>query len=237
MPLVRLSDELETETSGRILPHKAMVNLRELKEDIFQEAFKTEWEPDPEYSVFNQMDHSWYDSQRAEFVYKYRVLRAIAKVLEPKTITELGTCAGSAVDAYHAGFSGIKHYTGYDLFPVVIHEDTGQEWSTEERARLLLEDRGIEHDLIKGNLRNVKEVKGADLISVDAAHCYRDGYRDLRLAFHANPAPVFIHVDDAINEVGLAITDAVIDYGSDKIQQIHIDYVHGGGCLLYLQQK
>lgn len=211
-----------------------MVNLRELKEEIVQEAFRTPWEPDHEFSVFNQMDHSWYDAQRAEFVYKYNVLRAIAKAVKPTSITELGTCAGSAIDAYYAGYDGFKTYTGYDLFPVVIHEDTKQPWDTRERAKLLLENRGIDYELIKGNLRTFKEVKGADFISVDAAHCYRDGYRDLRLAFNATPRPRFIHVDDATGDVGLAITDAVMDYWEDGIQQVHLEYVHGGGELIYL---
>ena len=172
------------------------MDIQETRDKIVDIAKTTSWSPRHEFSVFNQMDHSFYDQRHEEFLYKYRVFYALCKVLQPKTLTELGTCAGSAIDAYAAGSDGLEFYAGYDVFPVLDHEDLGAGWDTYERAQALLKVLNLKSELFRGNLRETKSIKGADLIIVDAGHTYRDAYRDLCLALKADPAPRYVFFDD-----------------------------------------
>jgi hypothetical protein len=179
------------------------------------------------------MDHSFYDKLKPAFTYKYKIFRAIAKILNPSTITELGTCAGSAIDAYNDGADNLTFYQGYDIFSVVTHEDTGRAWDIMERAELVLSTRGVPHKLARVDLRTLSSVKSADLICVDAGHTYRDAYQDLRLAFRAKPRHVFL--DDYAYEVALAFEDIERGFMEQINATSQIDYICGGGLLIELK--
>lgn len=209
------------------------MTLHETRNQILSTARKTDWEPDHEYSVFNQYDHSFYDSQRGDFLWKYRVLFAVAAVLKPETLTELGVGAGSSFDAFNAG-NPIKDYTGYDLFPVVEHESTKENWSFLARASEVTGKRGVNARLVKGDLRNLKEVQGADLIFIDGGKGYRNSYRDLWLAFKATPRPKFILVDDYHGEQMPAFQDVEQDFDGLVKDVARLDYTCGGGLLVEL---
>lgn len=210
-------------------------SLYDQRNAIIKEAEASSWKPEHEFSVFHQMDHSFYDKQKSAFTYKYNIFRAIAKTLNPSTITELGTCAGSAIDAYNAGADALSFYQGYDIFPVLIHEDTGRDWDTYKRAKALLKARGLKHDLVKDNLRNLSSVKGADLVCVDAGHVYRDSYRDLKLAFTSSPTPKHIFLDDYVYDVALAFEDIERDFLHMISSIASLEYTCGGGLLIELK--
>lgn len=209
-----------------------METLFQNRSAILREARTTDWVPDHEFSVFNQMDHSFYDKHREEFVFKYRVFRAIAKVLKPATLTELGACAGSGFDAYNAGADPLKFYSGYDFFSVVKHEDDGEDWDIYERAKLVLKKRGVEHKLIKADLRSLASIEGADLVCIDAGHLYRDAYRDMKLAFESRPKPKHIFVDDFDGDVRLAFDDIQRDYIDNVADVVELPYYCGGGLVV-----
>ena len=209
------------------------MTLHEIRTQIIAAAKKTDWQPEHEFSVFNQYDHSFYDSQRRGFLWKYRIFFAVAAVLKPSTITELGTGAGSSFDAFNSG-NKLKGYTGYDMFPTVEHEDTKSSWSFHDRAREVTSKRQVPSKLIKADLRNLNEVEGADLIVIDAAQGYRNCYRDLKLAFNAKPRPKFILLDDYHGEQIAAFQDAEEDFAGMVKDVARLDYVCGGGLLVQL---
>ena len=74
------------------------MDIKELCQKISSVAEQDNWIPEEEYSVFNQWDKEYYRSQREEFTHKYRVFKAISSVLQPGSITELGTHGGSGAD-------------------------------------------------------------------------------------------------------------------------------------------
>ena len=212
------------------------MTLHEIRTQIIATAKTTEWQPEHEYSVFNQYDHSNYDSRRRDFLWKYRLLFALAAVLKPETLTELGTGAGSSFDAFNAG-NPLKFYTGYDLFPTVTHEDSKEKWSFHERASQVIGKRQVSARLVKADLRNITEIKGADLIVVDGAQGYRHCYRDLRLAFTATPRAKFIFLDDFEGEQIAAFQDAEEDFAGLIKDVARLDYVSGGGLLVELNAE
>lgn len=174
-----------------------------LNEKIQQEANTSDWMPEIKYSVFDQPDRDFYYRQEKAFIHKYKVFRAISKVLQPKIITELGTCAGASADAYLDGVNYKAFYNGYDICfpsaPLYIDGDNSI-------CKSLFKDREFKaYKLFKKDLRTLTKVEKADLVVVDAMHDYRNCYQDLNLALTANPKHILI--DDSIGDCIIQATN------------------------------
>lgn len=205
------------------------------KSEILDIVEKDNWIPPTEFSVFSQHDASFYEKQREAFINKYRNLKAIAEVLKPTSITELGSFAAYGLFAYWSGFEGVESYVGYDIFPQVEDEKTGIPWDIERAANRTAKATTVKCRFEKGDLRDLSSVEGSDLMVVDAAHEYRHAYRDLLLAFRSTPRSKVILVDDAAGEVGQAVDDIVLDYSEHVEDVIQIPYVYGGCALIFLK--
>ena len=89
--------------------------------------------------------------------------------------------------------------------------------------------------MTRTNTRDIEYLPQVDFVLVDAAHDYRNQYRDCVLALKANPK--WIYVDDIIGpEAALAVKDFQKDFNHlihsvDKIEQIN------GGCLITMKQS
>lgn len=188
-------------------------------EKIQQEANASDWIPETKYSVFAQPDKDFYYQQEKAFIHKYKVFRAISKVLQPKSITELGTCAGSSADAYLDGVGWKAFYNGYDAWwdaaPYYV-DGVKQDWNRHSICKSLFCDRGFKnYKLFKKDLRTLRKVEKADLAIVDAMHDYRNCYQDLNLALTASPKHIL--VDDSIGE---CIIEATNDWCADHNKMI-----------------
>jgi len=208
-----------------------------LNEKIQQEADLSDWMPEIKYSVFAQPDNEFYYSHEAGFIRKYKVFRAISKILQPESITELGTCAGASADAYLDGVGWKAFYNGYDAWwPAAPYYVDGveQDWDRYSICKSLFKDRKFKgYKLFKKDLRTLRKVEKADLAIVDAMHDYRNCYHDLNLALTAEPKHIL--VDDT---AGIEVMQAVEDWvylnackvkSMDKIEQIN------GACIITLK--
>lgn len=206
------------------------------------------WEPHPRYSVFTQFDKEYYLERRAAFLHKYRCFYAVSKTVSPRSVIELGVCAGSGADAYLSA-TPRAHYTGIDTFGEPFTEDDDSPWKILRRdddtpwkpydiTRRLLEERGFKSfDLVKANLRHLEKLPhAADLVVVDAAHDFDNEYADLRLALTAHPA--FIFVDDADDETQArpAVEKFLREDLEDRVKYtLPLDYI-GGGLIIRVKQ-
>lgn len=196
-----------------------------------------QWRPDPVYSVFTQFDQEYYISQKEAFLHKYACFYAVAKTIAPRSMIELGTCAGSSADAYLSGANNPR-YIGIDVFGVSTRHDDGSLWEPFEVASQLLTSRRFTNwRLIKEDLRAVERLpETADLVVVDAAHDFDNEYADLQLALTANP--IFIFVDDADDPQGAlpAIEKFLKEDLAGRVEYTyHIPYL-GGGMVIKLKQ-
>jgi hypothetical protein len=208
------------------------MDINELIERVVAVAEQDTWIPEEEYSVFNQWDKEYYCSQREEFTHKYRVFKAISSVLQPGSITELGTHGGSGADAYLSGVDYNASYTGYDTFGMA-HDKDGNEWPPADRCKLLFEARKFNrYNLIECDLRQIEKVAHADLAIVDAEHDYRNCYQDLLLCLESRPK--YIHIDDYPGQNNL-VHNAVEDFAKNYRENVagygYIPHVCGSGII------
>lgn len=225
------SKQLWQNTSGALDPEAAQEFKRALQRNVAQ----CTWKPHPLYSVFTQYDQEWYLAQEKAFQHKYRCFYAVSKTIAPKSIIELGTCAGASADAYLSAAPDAT-YIGLDVFGVNFRRDNNQEWDPYKIAEELFLAKGFKNwELVRGNLRLLKELPSpAELVVVDAAHDFENEYADLKLALSATPK--FIFVDDSDDENGAkpAIEKFLAEDLAGKIAfTVGVDYV-GGGLVIKL---
>jgi predicted O-methyltransferase YrrM len=194
------------------------------------------WEPHPLYSVFTQYDQDYYLLNKDAFARKYRCFYAVSKTILPRSIIELGTCAGSSADAYLSAAPRAK-YTGIDVFGENVRRDDKSPWKPYDIAIQLLRDRGFTNwQLIRTDLRRMHRLPSqADLVVVDAAHDFENEYADLKLALTAKPK--FIFVDDADDENGAkpAIEKFLQEDLHNRLKYTFPIHYTGGGLVIRLK--
>jgi len=203
---------------------------------IQAEADLSDWMPEIKYSVFNQPDKDFYYSKESCFLRKYKVFRAITKVLNPASIIELGTCAGSAADAYLSGVQYKSFYTGYDSWPMAApfyEKGIKKDWDRHSLCESLFADRNFkEYKLIKKDLRLLRKIEKAEFVAVDALHDYRNCYQDLNLALTARPKHIL--VDDSKGE---DVNNSIFDWCKDNRKFVktcdEIEHINGA-CVITL---
>jgi len=223
--------QLWQHTEGALNPDVA----RDFKEALENNLAECTWKPHPLYSVFTQYDQEWYVAHEEAFQRKYRCFYAVSKTIAPKSIIELGTCAGASADAYLSAAPDAT-FIGLDVFGVNFRKDNGLEWDPYKIAEELLYARGFKNwKLVRGDLRLLKELPGlAELVVVDAAHDFENEYADLQLALTANPS--FIFVDDSDDESGAkpAIEKFLAEDLKGRVAYtVGIPYI-GGGVVIKL---
>ncbi len=205
------------------------MNANEFREKFKIALASCDYNLDHPYSVFIQYDATYYLERKPDFVYKYKCLWAIAKVLQPRKIIELGCFAGAAAHAYlHASPESV--YVGYDRFPVCKYPD-GRPFAPISRflgATCLKRARPIIGDLRK----RASIHPPAELVVIDAAHDFTNVSADLALALTARPS--YILADDYVDDVR-KVMDAFL---SDPRVEWSVDFNYiGGGILVALKQK
>lgn len=225
------SKQLWQNTSGALNLEDAQEFKRALQNNVAQ----CTWKPHPLYSVFTQYDQEYYLEQENAFQHKYRCFYAVSKTIAPKSIIELGTCAGASADAYLSAAPDAS-YIGLDVFGVNFRRDNNREWDPYKVAEELFIAKGFKNwELVRGNLRLMNELPSpAELVVVDAAHDFENEYADLKLALTAKPK--FIFVDDSDDENGAkpAIEKFLAEDLAGKIAfTVGVAYV-GGGLVIKL---
>jgi len=201
-----------------------------LNDKIQAEADLSDWMPEIKYSVFSQPDKDFYYAQEQGFIRKYKVFRAASKILQPQSITELGTCAGAAADAYLHGVGWKAFYNGYDAWlPAAPYYVNGvqQNWDRFSICKRLFIDRSFkDYKLFKKDLRTLRKVTKAELVVVDAFHDYRNCYQDLNLALTARPKHIL--VDDSKGE---DVSNSIFDWCKDHQKFVkacdEIEHING----------
>jgi len=208
------------------------MDIKELCKQISSSAEQDTWIPDEEYSVFNQWDKEYYQSERENFTHKYRVFKSIASALQPSSIIELGIHGGSGADAYLTGVDYNATYVGYDNFGTA-HDADGNPWEPADRCKLLFQARKFErYDLVQCDLRQIEKVAHADLAVVDAMHDYRNCYQDLLLCLDSQPK--YIHIDDYPGELQFAVEDFARNFKENVVGYGYIPHVCGS-CIIEMK--
>lgn len=116
----------------------------------------------------------------------------VAKVLQPRTICEIGIGSGVAARAFLAA-APTAHYTGIDDGSKNLEENCG----VTDHTRKLLVARGYSHSLLfSDSLKLTKsQVPKVDLFHVDGAHDLEHANNDTKLAFESGSE--WILIDDA----------------------------------------
>ena len=213
-----------------------MKNEKTLNQIIQESAKADQWEAEERFTVFAQPDKAFYLPQKLFYIHKYQVLHALVKYLKPKSIVELGVCAGSGTNAMLSALDWECEYHGYDQWEHLPPNEIDGKLIYWDRFAIVNEifkaNNFKNFKLIRTNTRDIEELPKADFVLVDAAHDYRNQYRDCVLALNAEPR--WIYVDDLIGpDVSLAVEDFVKDYSSciesvEEIEQIN------KGCLITL---
>lgn len=201
-----------------------------LKDKIENEIRTCDWLPHDIYSVFTQYDKSFYLSRKNEFMRKYKTFYAITKILQPKSIIELGCCAGSSGDAFLSAVPN-AYYLGVDIFGKGTGED-GQLWDSLEIIRKLFKERKYKNvNFLKEDLRKIVRLPvRSEFVFVDALHDEKNAYQDMLLALTAYPKWIFI--DDTVGGSGVAAKNFAIDHKEKILEIINFDYVGEGRLLV-----
>jgi predicted O-methyltransferase YrrM len=208
---------------------------KEFERELLDNIETCSWTPHPLYSVFTQYDQEWYLAHEAAFQHKYRCFYAVSKTIAPKSIIELGACAGASADAYLSGAPDAD-YVGLDVFGVNIRHDNQAEWDPYKIAEALFESRGFKNwQLIRGDLRLLQQLPNlAELVVVDAAHDFDNEYADLQLALTAEPKFIFVDDADDANGAKPAIEKFLKDDLKDRVAYtVPMNYI-GGGLVIKL---
>lgn len=203
-----------------------MFSIEKFKEKFEQELSKCEWMPHKDYSVFTQYDKSYYLKSSEAFLKKYRTFYLVSKILKPKSIMELGCCAGSSGDAFLSAVPEAQ-YLGIDIFGKGLGED-GKMWDSYEIIQKLFKDRKYKNvSFYKENLRKIVKLPiRSEFVFVDAMHDERNAYLDMILALTAYPKWIFC--DDTVGQAGVAAKNFAIDHELRIDGIIDFDYVGQG---------
>lgn len=207
---------------------------------IIQESAKADnWVAEEKYTVFAQPDKHFYLSQKLFYIHKYQVLRAIVKHLKPKIIMELGVCAGSGANAMLSGVGFNSEYYGYDRWDHLMPTEQDGELTYWDRYQIVMDiftqNNFKTFTLTRIDTRDIEELPHSEFVLVDAAHDYRNQYRDCVLALKAKPK--WIYVDDTAGpEVRLAVDDFTKDFGRMFESVDEIEHINGG-CLITMKQS
>jgi len=235
--LIEAVEAVEAVKRRAAVPESFRFTREEFEQRFEKNLRECEWREHAEYSPFSQFDQEYYVAQREAFVHKYRCFYAVSRTILPRSIIELGACAGSSADAYLSASPHAK-YLGLDLFGANARHDDGSVWYPLDVAKALLSDRGFANwTFIQKDLRMLQSLpEHAELVVVDAAHDFYNEYEDLKLALTANPT--FIFVDDADDEdqAKPAVEKFLREDLSGRVEYtVPIDYV-GGGLVIKLRK-
>lgn len=102
---------------------------------------------------------------------------AVANIIQPRTITEIGVGAGTGARAFMAACP-TAHYTGIDN----KSKDVSGGWGFIDYTLDSLRKHGYHVDFIEADSMQLTSAPSADLFHVDGDHPYEVAYNDTRLA-------------------------------------------------------
>lgn len=170
-----------------------------------------------------------FETQEWHAAYKYKHL--IARVLQPKSILEIGVRYGYSAHAFLTAAN--VSYTGVDIDDPVVNsmgEQTcawafGMLWRTIEAPRLEL----VKMDTQKEDIRG--RVKPADLVHVDGDHTFEGATRDIERGWELTQVAML--VDDYIRIP--EVRDAVELFAVPRGIHVLVSNLHKGDALLLKQ--
>lgn len=115
---------------------------------------------------------------------------SVAKVLQPRTICEIGIGSGVAALAFLAGAPAAS-YLGLDDGS----KDAEESGLAMPHVRRMMDSQGYKYEIRIGDSMKLASVPKADLFHVDGAHDYEHALNDTRVAFESGSE--WILVDDA----------------------------------------
>lgn len=114
----------------------------------------------------------------------------VARVIQPKTICEIGIGSGVAALAMLAGAPS-AHYTGIDDGS----KDAEESGMALPHVRRMLDEKGYKYEIVIKDSMKLPSAPKVDLFHVDGSHDYEHALNDVRLAFASESE--WILVDDA----------------------------------------
>ena len=205
---------------------------RALNNTIVEEMRAGVFEPHPSFATFRGPLGLQRQEEAEWFTEKYRTVWAVGRTIRPRSMIELGVLDGRSADAFLAA-NPTMSYVGIDRWR--YDQDPG--WDGEAWVRRIFAERGYANvQLIRSDFRSLTQLPEAALVHVDGSHDYHNERRDLDLALTARPRWLF--VDDYRGDEGelAATTDFCDVWGHCIRATVTLDYCHGGGLLIALNE-
>lgn len=150
---------------------------------------------------------------------------AVAQVIQPATICEIGVGAGCAALAFVTAAPRAR-YLGIDDGS----KDRYDNWSFMDFVRGKLREHGEHHEVMIQDSRTLEAAPMVDLFHVDGAHEYDVAYNDTRLAVQSDSA--WILVDDTRDlVVASAALAALRDHSKHEYDWTHFEDTWTGSML------
>lgn len=153
---------------------------------------------------------------------------AVAKVIQPRTICEIGIGAGTGARAFTTA-SPHSHYIGIDDGS----KDRGDSCHLIDYTRRLFEERNQSHEIILADSLTLKSAPHVDLFHVDGNHSFTNAFNDTRLACESGSE--WILIDDTRDMVvsAAAMMAAYGARGSVMYDWTHFEDTWTGSILLH----
>lgn len=152
---------------------------------------------------------------------------AVAKILQPRTIVEIGVGAGTAARAFLSACP-TAHYYGIDDGS----KDRGDDVHLISYTRDRMAERGYSHEFQIADSMTLSSAPRADLFHVDGAHDFAHALNDTKLALASGSE--WILVDDARDPIVAAAAHmAVFGVGGAVYEWTHFEDTWTGSILIH----
>jgi predicted O-methyltransferase YrrM len=135
---------------------------------------------------------------------------AVAKILQPKSICEIGVCTGIAAQAFCTASPG-AFYVGIDN----LYDDKNAGYPYNQKVQQRFQELGLNarFDIVSSSL-DMKELPSPhqyDLVHIDGDHSVEGAYHDTKMALNSNSH--WILIDDArYAPIMKGVTSAIYDH-------------------------
>jgi len=164
--------------------------------------------------------------QTEEFRIGYACFKhCVAKVIEPRTICEIGIGGGMGARAFLAA-SPSAHYLGIDDGS----KQRDDHWPFIDYVRQSLQFHKYSFEFQIIDSTNLAELPHADLFHVDGAHDFNHAFNDVKLAVQSDSE--WILVDDARDAVVMAAAFCVLQITNRAYEWAYFDDTWTGNLLI-----
>lgn len=168
-----------------------------------------------------------------EFIKGYATFKyAVAAVLQPELIVEIGTGAGTAAVAFRKACKPSMIYQGIDDGS----KDKIDEWDYMGYTKGVLKELGGRFEIFKFDSQQLNGLPACDFVHVDGDHTRKGANHDMRLALASGAE--WILVDDSRDkEVVAGVFDAISAVRTKRLDWVYFEDTWTGNFLFHHREE